>query len=587
MLIGLAAVLYLGVSNVRQNTQALLSNLANSKMDAVVKRIDAQLQPVEQQLEYLAATLADADFELQDQAALGLLMQGALAATPQVMGLLFLEKNQDPRWVDRESQQARINTWYAYRSKILVPYLMQPPERLLWLPPVWSPHLNQRVLPLINPVYRGQQFVGLLVAVIAIDQIADFIASLSAQLDVKLFILYDRDQVLVSPGAQLKKPSSLDNEERALPLLAQTDDPVLKQFWNGQRRVFGPQLGETRAFSLNLAQQRVIYLAQELDRYGERPWTLGAYLAAEQLPQEIQKVWTVLLVGLVILGGFLLLVVVLSRRIGGVVERTVAGFDAIGQQPLAQIVALPGSRIQEFDRVAHAYNRMLDQLRQNEAGQQLFGQYVPQAVARELLSHQGTLQPKLCEATVLFCDLEGFTRLSQELEPGRLVEVLNEYFSLVVEVIEAHNGVVTQFQGDAVLATFNVPLADPDHALQAWSSALEIVQRMRKQQFCGHTLCCRIGINTGALVAGSVGARKRLSYTVHGDAVNLAARLEALNKLYGTRILISEFSAKLLPGEALRFVAETEVRGRQGRVKLYTALTTVTETDPIECCHQR
>ena len=213
---------------------------------------------------------------------------------------------------------------------------------------------------------------------------------------------------------------------------------------------------------------------------------------------------------------------------------------------------------------------MLVELRQNEASQRLFGQYVPQAVARELLSHQGQLATRSCEATVLFCDLEGFTALTQQLGPDRLVMVLNDYFSAIVERIEAHNGVVTQFQGDAVLATFNVPMADPDHPTQAWQSALEILQLMDERQFLGHRLNCRIGINTGQLVAGSVGAKERLNYTVHGDAVNLAARLEAQNKAYGTRVLISEFTAAQLVDVELKFVGETEVRGREGAVKLYT-----------------
>jgi class 3 adenylate cyclase len=284
--------------------------------------------------------------------------------------------------------------------------------------------------------------------------------------------------------------------------------------------------------------------------------------------------WRVLAVGLLLMGGLLVVVVWVSRRIGAELAQTVTGFDAIGQQPLQQIPYLAASPVKEFDRLSKAYNRMLDELRQSEASQRLFGQYVPQAIARELLSHNGPLQPRSCEATVLFCDLEGFTLLSQQLGPDRLVALLNQYFSVVVEVIEAHNGVVTQFQGDAVLATFNVPMADPDHAMQAWRAALQIQQRLLEQQFLGHTLRCRIGINSGPLVAGSVGAQERLNYTVHGDAVNLAARLEALNKTYGTRILISEFTAALLAEVTLTFVAETEIRGRAGLVKLYTVADT-------------
>ncbi len=570
MLIGLGLVLYLGFNSARINARALLADRSHLLMDMVVTQIDSQLQPVEQQLHYLAGSLANPDFQRQDMEVVRLLLEGALAATPQVMGLMLFKPDLSRTWVNRDQPRAAINAWYQQRLPVLLPYIEQPPDKPLWLSPRWSPRLQQLVLPLIYPVYHEQRFLGLLVAVIRVDRLSEFVARLSEQLQVKLFVLHGRDQVLAYPGMYPNQVAALD-DENPLPTLAQTGDLALQQLWNPDRqRQDWLERSDIEALSLTTGQQRYLYLVRQLEGYGEQPWIVGAYLTAEQVPQEIQRLWRVLAVGLLLMGVLLLLVVWISRRLGAELDQTVSGFDAIGQQPLLQIPYLAGSPIKELDRLSEAYNRMLDELRQSEASQRLFGQYVPQAIARELLSHHGQLQPRSCEATVLFCDLEGFTRLSQQLGPDRLVTLLNQYFSVVVAVIEAHNGVVTQFQGDALLATFNVPLADPDHALQAWRAALQIQQRLREQQFLGYSLRCRIGINSGPLVAGSVGAQERLNYTVHGDAVNLAARLEALNKAYGTRILISESTAALLAGETLTFVAETEIRGRAGLVKLYT-----------------
>jgi adenylate cyclase len=182
----------------------------------------------------------------------------------------------------------------------------------------------------------------------------------------------------------------------------------------------------------------------------------------------------------------------------------------------------------------------------------------------------------LTEATILFADIEGFTEISETLQPGKIVEMLNAYFSVLTEAVEAHDGVITQFQGDAILATFNVPLRNPDHAAQAVRAAIQMRDAVAGRAFTGHRLHCRIGINTGEVVAGAVGASDRLNYTVHGDAVNLAARLEELNKEYGTRILLSESTAAGLQGIALAEVGRIPIRGRSEAVCVFT----VADEDP-------
>ena len=170
---------------------------------------------------------------------------------------------------------------------------------------------------------------------------------------------------------------------------------------------------------------------------------------------------------------------------------------------------------------------------------------------------------------MLFCDLEGFTALTETLGPAGIVELLNEYFEEMVEILERHRGVVTQFQGDAILATFNVPVPDPEHAANALRAAIEMRDAAQRLEFAGQRIGNRIGVNTGWLVAGAVGAKGRLSYTVHGDAVNLAARLEALNKEFGTRILVSGVTAEQVDGFALEPMGEVGVRGQTGRVRIH------------------
>jgi class 3 adenylate cyclase len=226
----------------------------------------------------------------------------------------------------------------------------------------------------------------------------------------------------------------------------------------------------------------------------------------------------------------------------------------------------------ELGLLADRFNRMVGQLREREFLRETFGRYVPQRVAEAILANRGVLAPQQRVATILFTDIEGFTQIAEGLPPDRLVSLLNEYFSRLMEIVERYGGVVTQLQGDALLVSFNIPIEDPAHAASAVRAALEIERSINHRTFGeGVRFVTRVGINTGRVIAGPVGAEHRLIYTVHGDAVNLAARLEALNKEYGTRILISE-STRLLAGSGFAFTSlgEVTVRGKSEPVRLYT-----------------
>lgn len=202
--------------------------------------------------------------------------------------------------------------------------------------------------------------------------------------------------------------------------------------------------------------------------------------------------------------------------------------------------------------------------------------FVPSEVVRQVKSSEQRVeagQGEVGQATIFFTDIEGFTTISETLSPQQLIATLNEYFSVVVEPIERFGGVINQFQGDAILATFNLPEKNPDHAANAIQAALEIQDVLKARTFGDNiTLNCRIGINTGTCVGGLVGTGDRLGYTVHGDDVNLAARLEQLNKEYGTRILVSETTAGLAGRQRFAFerIGEVQVRGRQTATVIYT-----------------
>ena len=201
----------------------------------------------------------------------------------------------------------------------------------------------------------------------------------------------------------------------------------------------------------------------------------------------------------------------------------------------------------------------------------IFGKYVPESVAKQIVAGKGVLEPTQTTATILYTDIESFTSTAESVPPKQVVQMLNEYFPAVIEPITRYGGVVNQFQGDAMLVTFNIPIQDSQHADHAVNAALEIQKLLKGRTFAGIPLRTRIGINTGEVIAGNVGAGDRINYTVHGDAVNLAARLEQLNKKHGTLVLISESTVALLNGEhSIEPLGEVEIRGKTQSVRIFS-----------------
>lgn len=201
---------------------------------------------------------------------------------------------------------------------------------------------------------------------------------------------------------------------------------------------------------------------------------------------------------------------------------------------------------------------------------EIFGQYVPKAIADTLINDRGLLEPVEGTATVLFIDVAGFTKMTEAKGPSSVVGVLNAFFDEATATITRYDGVVTQFIGDAIMATFNLPVRDPKHAANAVYAALEIIDLATKRNFEGERLTVRAGVATGPVIAGSVGGGGRQNYSLYGDTVNLSARLEALNKEHGTRILLDKATIERLSDIETHEIGVVDVRGFSEQVAIFT-----------------
>lgn len=209
-----------------------------------------------------------------------------------------------------------------------------------------------------------------------------------------------------------------------------------------------------------------------------------------------------------------------------------------------------------------------------------FANYLSPQLLQELLLHPEKLSlgGENKELTIFFSDIRNFTTLSEDLTPERLVSLLNQYFSPMTEIILHHGGMVDKYIGDAIMAFYNAPLTLESHANEACLAALEISSRLKqlnidlkKNQFPELTI--GMGINTACVIVGNMGANHRFNYTVIGDGVNLASRLEGLNKIFGTQIIISESTKNALSLSLLiRPIEEVKVKGKNHSTMIYELL---------------
>jgi adenylate cyclase len=214
--------------------------------------------------------------------------------------------------------------------------------------------------------------------------------------------------------------------------------------------------------------------------------------------------------------------------------------------------------------------------------------YFSPAVVTEIIRHREdvNLGSSRKLMTILFSDIRGFTSMSEKMSPEDVVTFLREYLTVMTDAVFTHGGTVDKYIGDAIMALYNVPFDQPDHAAQAVRTALAFQERLRPlaakfREKYGVDLKCGVGINTGDAVVGTIGAEQRLEYTAIGDTINLGSRLESITKDFKVSIVISESTHQYVQGQFLtRFLGEVTVKGKEIPVKIYTVAEASSRKDP-------
>ncbi len=233
----------------------------------------------------------------------------------------------------------------------------------------------------------------------------------------------------------------------------------------------------------------------------------------------------------------------------------------------------------ELGVLSDTFNDMAVSLKEKELMYDTFGKVVTPEIRNWLLQGNTNLGGESVCATILFCDIRGFTSLSEEINPKQVVALLNKFFSSMEQCIVKHNGIINKYIGDAIMAIFGVPLQNKNQALDAYNCCLDMRKtliELNKELEAENLPQIKfgIGLHTGNVLAGNIGSNSRMEYTVIGDTVNVASRIESLCKEYNCDLLISETTVEAIVTcenslPQIQSIGETQIRGRKSAISIY------------------
>lgn len=433
------------------------------------------------------------------------------------------------------------------------------------------PNRERQAISTSTPLYVYRKFRGVINVVIELERLSRYLADVRVGKTGTVVVL-DRDGHVVASA----DPAALRQQQSG-------QMPDLSGLAAGGNRLLGlvaRVMEERQVRPVSVSSTRRLDAVDDGEAYfvtfsplDFRGWVVATVIPHEDFLASIERNAQILLAALVALTlAMAALATVAANRLIGRPLLRIAG----------QLKHIEGFRLERVERLRSPL-RELDGLSaallQMSRGLASFRRYMPTELVRTLVSQGIEAKPggHHEELTVLFTDVAGFTGLSEKLGED-IVPVLGEYLELASRAVLATGGTIDKFIGDAVMAFWGAPLPDADHAAHACRAALECrrllaEQRARAEREGGTPLSMRVGINTGRMLVGNIGSSERLSYTVIGDAVNLASRLEGLNKRYGTEIVIGE-ETRRAAGEAIRVrrLDRVAVYGRSQGVAVYELL---------------
>ena len=575
VLLAVVAVLALGFSSARQNTLDLLSDKSASTIQLIVDRIDQHLRPVEHQLDHLGRRIDSGEIDLGDDADLGKALAGALAATPHVRSVVFIHADARMAFALRRDDGVTLRVVDVSGMPEIVGAMREAGERtaLYWGEVVFPETAQATLINVRRPVHRGEDYMGMLAATVRIDRLSSLLAETAETLGGNAFVLYGATDVLAHPD--LVDGFAAASIEHPLPTVDEIGDVVLGEYLKGEEAT-GQRAIIAEATGIQLIDaggETYALLARTLEGYGEVPWLAGVYFPAAGITEELRRLQWAAIAGVIVLLLALAASYAIARYLSAPLYRLAAAAQQVRDLTLERVPQLPQSLFAEISDAAQAFNSMV-------VGLRWFETYVPRNLVHRLVRQgEDAVQSSVArEATVMFTDIVAFTRQSETMTAPETAEFLNQHFAMLSRCVEAEVGTIDKFIGDSLMAFWGAPEAQPDHAARACRAARAIrtavaADNQARVREGGDPVRVRIGIHSGEVIVGNIGAPGRINYTIVGDTVNTANRLEQLGK----EIDEGAADAIILASAATVAAAEIEaralgahpIRGRQEEIEVF------------------
>jgi len=587
---GVGLSLYFGLQTALQNTRDLWITMTSADIADAERIIHDRLAQTARRNVWIATKVAEGAIDPLSPAFWSSQAASLIATEKAIAAIGITTPDGSFIGYDQHNQKVVKEKADLYDMMITSQLLKMGPAQSQTLFPYWQSLIGEAVLGEAIPLFQDGQYLGALIQYLTLPGLSRDLP-MQQKDDGRTAFITVADHIIAHPGLsnwqkvnmRTEKsgfiPKSIEEATSVLPRMDQIGDPILSQ----RARWEPVELGDSLSYALDQridASQVVIngeyqIIVTRNDSDGStNPITFGIHFAPSVFEAEGQRINRLFLIGAVVLLGSVIIAWVIAHLFSRPLKRFSMATRQFEDGDLKALPQLPDSIISEFNDAATSFNHMVHTLHDRARIERIFGKFVPPAIAQTLLTSQsdtGTVPSRKCVATTLFVDLQGFTTMSEKADPQDVVDILNAYFADATAIIEARHGIITQFQGDAILAVYNAVGEQPDHADAALETAIELQKLVHSKQFKGTTLRCRCGVNTGELVAGSIGAPDRLSFTVNGDSVNSAARLEAMNKELGTRILLGETTRNQLSDPSrVTLAKEVLLRGRSETTAVYT-----------------
>ena len=553
-----------------RNTGELLEDKSRLLLDSLATATSLYLDAAQAQVDYIAGLIEQGELDPDDHRRLYDILAAGLAATQQVHGVLYIDARGWMMIASREPDGTigrKLERWKddPQIAEAMAAAVAREDSGAFWGPPVFAEGVGT-VLNLRRPV-RREGLLGLVVAGLTVAQLSEFVASLESESGQNAFILYDRDWVLAHT-ALIQDFEGL-GPDRPLPKVTEVGDPILFGIWSEgwqQRRLeFG--VGHQSSFG----GDDYVFLYAPLDDYADMPWLIGSYFRADEIGSQVIRVFQTALIG--VLGILLTMVAAffLGRLLRTPITRLAEAATMVQALTLDRVTDLPRSYLRELDDAMRAFNAMVGGLR-------AFALYVPQDLLRHLLARGDptAIASETRDITVMFTDIVGFTSRTERLSAADTATFLNHHFALVSRCIEAEGGTIDKYIGDASMALWNAAEAQPDHAMRAVRAA-RAIQVALDADNVGLELPVRlcIGVHSGPVVVGNIGSATRMNYTVVGDTVNTANRLESLGRELlpdaTVAVLLSAATVAALPEElSVVSLGRHALRGRDAPTEVFT-----------------